>query len=113
MDGFRIGSVKYILEATHLRDEPQVDPNKPAVSSTSFICYIDGHHNSEALELKPVKWQLQGSLWSFTPECLNSDPSKRYPETLLYCFLCSRDVSNVKSGLQSTINRVKKSCNII
>lgn len=37
VDGFRIGSVKYILEAAHLRDEPQVDPNKPAVSSTSFI----------------------------------------------------------------------------
>lgn len=62
VDGFRIGSVKYILEAAHLRDEPQVDPNKPAVSSTSFICYIDGHHNSEALELKSVKWQLHGSL---------------------------------------------------
>lgn len=62
VDGFRIGSVKYVLEAAHLRDEPQVDPNKPAVSSTSFICSIDGHQNSEALKLKPVKWQLHGSL---------------------------------------------------
>lgn len=35
VDGFRIGSVKYVLEAAHLRDEPQVDPNKPAVSFTS------------------------------------------------------------------------------
>lgn len=35
VDGFRIGSVKYMLEAAHLRDEPQVDPTKPAVCSTS------------------------------------------------------------------------------
>lgn len=35
VDGFRIGSVKYLLEASHLRDEPQVDPNQPGVSVTS------------------------------------------------------------------------------
>ncbi|XP_003963932.3 neutral and basic amino acid transport protein rBAT [Takifugu rubripes] len=35
VDGFRIGSAKYALEASHLRDEPQVDPNKPAESVTS------------------------------------------------------------------------------
>ncbi|XP_061600922.1 amino acid transporter heavy chain SLC3A1 [Cololabis saira] len=29
VDGFRMDAVKYMLEATHLRDEPQVDPNKP------------------------------------------------------------------------------------
>lgn len=32
MDGFRLGAVKRILEAEHLRDEPQVDPKKPPVS---------------------------------------------------------------------------------
>lgn len=32
VDGFRVGSVKYLLEAAHLRDEPQVDPDKAAVS---------------------------------------------------------------------------------
>lgn len=29
VDGFRMDAVKHILEAQHLRDEPQVDPNKP------------------------------------------------------------------------------------
>lgn len=40
VDGFRIGSVKYVLEAAHLRDEPQVDPNKPAVSFTSWHLHL-------------------------------------------------------------------------
>lgn len=35
VDGFRVGAAKYILEAAHLRDDPQVDPNKPPVSLTS------------------------------------------------------------------------------
>lgn len=37
MDGFRVGAVKRILEATHLRDEPQVDPKKPPVSCLSVV----------------------------------------------------------------------------
>lgn len=36
VDGFRMDAVKHILEAAHLRDEPQVDPNKPPVSVTSL-----------------------------------------------------------------------------
>uniref|UniRef100_A0A8C3GC05 Solute carrier family 3 member 1 n=1 Tax=Cyclopterus lumpus TaxID=8103 RepID=A0A8C3GC05_CYCLU len=32
VDGFRMGAVKHLLEAAHLRDEPQVDPNKAPVS---------------------------------------------------------------------------------
>lgn len=36
VDGFRMDAVKHILEAEHLRDEPQVDPNKPPVSVNSF-----------------------------------------------------------------------------
>lgn len=35
VDGFRMDAVKHILEATHLRDEPQVDPKKPPESITS------------------------------------------------------------------------------
>lgn len=35
VDGFRMDAVKHLLEATHLRDEPQVDPNKPPVSFAS------------------------------------------------------------------------------
>lgn len=30
-------SVKFILEAAHLRDEPQVDPNKSPVSVASLV----------------------------------------------------------------------------
>ncbi|MEQ2271668.1 Neutral and basic amino acid transport protein rBAT, partial [Xenotaenia resolanae] len=29
VDGFRMDAVKHMLEATHLRDEPQVDPDMP------------------------------------------------------------------------------------
>lgn len=32
MDGFRVGAAKHLLEAAHLRDEPQVDPDKAPVS---------------------------------------------------------------------------------
>ncbi|KAM4592195.1 amino acid transporter heavy chain SLC3A1 [Odontesthes bonariensis] len=35
VDGFRMDAVKHILEAEHLRDEPQVDPNKPPESITT------------------------------------------------------------------------------
>lgn len=32
VDGFRMDAVKHILEAKHLRDEPQVDPQQDPVS---------------------------------------------------------------------------------
>ncbi|XP_047458664.1 neutral and basic amino acid transport protein rBAT [Mugil cephalus] len=35
VDGFRMDAVKHILEAAHLRDEPQVDPNKPPEQVTT------------------------------------------------------------------------------
>lgn len=35
VDGFRMDAVKHMLEAAHLRDEPQVDPDKPPVSVPS------------------------------------------------------------------------------
>uniref|UniRef100_A0A3P9IBE3 Amino acid transporter heavy chain SLC3A1 n=1 Tax=Oryzias latipes TaxID=8090 RepID=A0A3P9IBE3_ORYLA len=35
VDGFRMDAVKHMLEATHLRDEPQVDPNKPPEEVTT------------------------------------------------------------------------------
>ncbi|KAJ8418460.1 hypothetical protein AAFF_G00141690 [Aldrovandia affinis] len=35
VDGFRMDAVKHILEAQHLRDEPQVDPNQPPESVDS------------------------------------------------------------------------------
>lgn len=33
-------AVKHLLEAAHLRDEPQVDPNKPPVSVVSLNLII-------------------------------------------------------------------------
>ncbi|CAN9499619.1 unnamed protein product [Ophioblennius macclurei] len=42
VDGFRMDAVKHILEAEHLRDEPQVDPNKPPeLVTTEWDLYSD------------------------------------------------------------------------
>ncbi|KAM7408431.1 hypothetical protein PAMA_002248 [Pampus argenteus] len=48
VDGFRMDAVKHLLEASHLRDEPQVDPNKPAESVTSEW---DLHHDYTTSQL--------------------------------------------------------------
>uniref|UniRef100_A0A667XQF6 Amino acid transporter heavy chain SLC3A1 n=2 Tax=Myripristis murdjan TaxID=586833 RepID=A0A667XQF6_9TELE len=48
VDGFRMDAVKHLLEATHLRDEPQVDPNKPPDSVTSEW---DLHHDYTTSQL--------------------------------------------------------------
>ena len=37
VDGFRMDAVKHLLEAAHLRDEPQVDQEKPPVSVASSV----------------------------------------------------------------------------
>ena len=34
VDGFRMDAVKHILEAPHLRDEPQVNASQPPVSGS-------------------------------------------------------------------------------
>ncbi|XP_036429726.1 neutral and basic amino acid transport protein rBAT isoform X1 [Colossoma macropomum] len=42
VDGFRMDAVKHMLEATHLRNEPQVDPNQPPETvNTEFELYHD------------------------------------------------------------------------
>ncbi|XP_076600020.1 amino acid transporter heavy chain SLC3A1 [Chaetodon auriga] len=48
VDGLRMDAVKHILEAAHLRDEPQVDPNKPPESVTSEW---DLHHDYTTSQL--------------------------------------------------------------
>ncbi|XP_019715696.1 neutral and basic amino acid transport protein rBAT [Hippocampus comes] len=48
VDGFRMGAVKHLLEAAHLRDEPQVDPNMPPESATSER---DLHHDFTTTQL--------------------------------------------------------------
>lgn len=44
VDGFRVGGVKHILEATHLRNEPQVDPNKTPVCFLFFLLHFAPHN---------------------------------------------------------------------
>lgn len=42
VDGFRMDAVKHMLEAEHLRDEPQVDPNRPPeLITTEWDLYHD------------------------------------------------------------------------
>ncbi|XP_043991512.1 neutral and basic amino acid transport protein rBAT [Gambusia affinis] len=42
VDGFRMDAVKHMLEAAHLRDEPQVDPDKPPeLVTTEWDLYHD------------------------------------------------------------------------
>ncbi|XP_068565514.1 amino acid transporter heavy chain SLC3A1 isoform X2 [Cebidichthys violaceus] len=48
VDGFRMGAVKRLLEAAHLRDEPQVDPNKAPESVASEW---DLHHDYTSSQL--------------------------------------------------------------
>lgn len=48
VDGFRMDAIKHMLEATHLRNEPQVDPNQPSVS----YCIITPAHHT-CLEKDP------------------------------------------------------------
>ncbi|XP_051936591.1 neutral and basic amino acid transport protein rBAT [Hippocampus zosterae] len=48
VDGFRLGAVKHLLEAAHLRDEPQVDPNMPPEGATSER---DLHHDFTTTQL--------------------------------------------------------------
>ncbi|XP_068184339.1 amino acid transporter heavy chain SLC3A1 isoform X2 [Antennarius striatus] len=48
VDGFRMDAVKHLLEAPHLRDEPQVDPKKPPESVTSEW---DLHHDYTTSQL--------------------------------------------------------------
>ncbi|XP_075931876.1 amino acid transporter heavy chain SLC3A1 [Anarhichas minor] len=48
VDGFRMGAVKHLMEAAHLRDEPQVDPNKAPESVASEW---DLHHDYTTSQL--------------------------------------------------------------
>ncbi|KAK0143589.1 Neutral and basic amino acid transport protein rBAT [Merluccius polli] len=48
VDGFRMGAVKRLLEATHLRNEPQTDPRKPP---ESFPSEWDLHHDYTTSQL--------------------------------------------------------------
>ncbi|CAM9108832.1 unnamed protein product [Lampetra planeri] len=68
VDGFRMAAVKHLLEAAHLRDEPQVDPNKPPESVSS---QWDLHHDytSSQLGLHDLlrDWRAEMDTFSLEP----------------------------------------------
>ncbi|KAJ8248313.1 hypothetical protein GJAV_G00240670 [Gymnothorax javanicus] len=68
VDGFRMDAVKHMLEAKHLRNEPQVDPNKPPESVNSeFDLYHD--HTTSQLGLHDIlrDWRVELDEYSREP----------------------------------------------
>ncbi|KAG8000243.1 Neutral and basic amino acid transport protein rBAT [Nibea albiflora] len=68
VDGFRMDAVKHILEATHLRDEPQVDPNKPPESiTTEWDLYHDYTTSQVGLHDLLREWRAEMDSYSREP----------------------------------------------
>ncbi|XP_031164881.1 neutral and basic amino acid transport protein rBAT [Sander lucioperca] len=68
VDGFRMDAVKHMLEATHLRDEPQVDPNKPAESvKTEFDLHHDYTYTQLGLHDLLRSWRAVLDVYSREP----------------------------------------------
>ncbi|XP_034040601.1 neutral and basic amino acid transport protein rBAT [Thalassophryne amazonica] len=69
VDGFRMGAVKRLLEADHLRDEPQVHPNNPP---ESVMSQWDLHHDytTSQLGLHDLLrvWRAEMDTYSCEPE---------------------------------------------
>uniref|UniRef100_A0A8C5H5V2 Amino acid transporter heavy chain SLC3A1 n=1 Tax=Gouania willdenowi TaxID=441366 RepID=A0A8C5H5V2_GOUWI len=68
VDGFRMDAVKHILEASHLRDEPQVDPDKPP---ELIINEWDLHHDYTTTQLGLHdllrEWRAEMNVYSREP----------------------------------------------
>uniref|UniRef100_A0A8C4NXJ3 Amino acid transporter heavy chain SLC3A1 n=1 Tax=Dicentrarchus labrax TaxID=13489 RepID=A0A8C4NXJ3_DICLA len=68
VDGFRMDAVKHILEAAHLRDEPQVDPNKPPESvTTEWDLYHDYTTSQLGLHDLLRDWRAEMDIYSREP----------------------------------------------
>ncbi|XP_034754891.1 neutral and basic amino acid transport protein rBAT isoform X2 [Etheostoma cragini] len=68
VDGFRMDAVKHMLEATHLRDEPQVDPSKPAESiQTEFDLHHDYTYTQLGLHDMLRGWRAVLDVYSREP----------------------------------------------
>ncbi|KAI1894426.1 hypothetical protein AGOR_G00115680 [Albula goreensis] len=68
VDGFRMDAVKHILEARHLRNEPQVDPNQPPETVDSeFELYHD--YTTSQLGLHDIlrDWRVEMDKYSREP----------------------------------------------
>uniref|UniRef100_A0A3Q3W155 Amino acid transporter heavy chain SLC3A1 n=1 Tax=Mola mola TaxID=94237 RepID=A0A3Q3W155_MOLML len=68
VDGFRIGAVKRILEAAHLRDEPQVDPNKsPEAVTSKWDLHQDYTTSQPGLHDLLRDWRAEMDIYSREP----------------------------------------------
>ncbi|XP_060943686.1 amino acid transporter heavy chain SLC3A1 [Limanda limanda] len=68
VDGFRMDAVKHILEAAHLRDEPQVDPEKaPEAVTSEWDLYHDYTTSQVGLHDLLRDWRAQMDVYSREP----------------------------------------------
>lgn len=68
VDGFRMDAVKHIFEAAHLRDEPQVDPNKPPEAiTTEWDLYHDYTTTQLGLHDLLRDWRAEMDTYSREP----------------------------------------------
>ncbi|XP_040904988.1 neutral and basic amino acid transport protein rBAT [Toxotes jaculatrix] len=68
VDGFRMDAVKYILEAEHLRDEPQVYPERPPESvTTEWDLYHDYTTSQLGLHDLLRSWRAEMDIYSREP----------------------------------------------
>ncbi|XP_026212273.1 neutral and basic amino acid transport protein rBAT [Anabas testudineus] len=68
VDGFRMDAVKHMLEAAHLRDEPQVDPNQPPESAmTEWDLFHDYTTSQVGLHDLLREWRAEMDIYSREP----------------------------------------------
>uniref|UniRef100_A0A3B1KAR1 Amino acid transporter heavy chain SLC3A1 n=1 Tax=Astyanax mexicanus TaxID=7994 RepID=A0A3B1KAR1_ASTMX len=68
VDGFRMDAIKHMLEATHLRNEPQVDPNQPPETvNTEFELYHDYTYTQVGLHDILRGWRVDLDEYSREP----------------------------------------------
>ncbi|XP_017319442.1 neutral and basic amino acid transport protein rBAT [Ictalurus punctatus] len=68
VDGFRMDAVKHMLEATHLRNEPQVDPEQPPETvNKEFDLYHDYTYTQLGLHDILRKWRVDMDEYSREP----------------------------------------------
>nr|XP_055026995.1 neutral and basic amino acid transport protein rBAT [Misgurnus anguillicaudatus] len=68
VDGFRMDAVKHMLEAKHLRNEPQVDPDQdPATVDTEFELFHDYTYSQPGLHEILTNWRVEMDIYSREP----------------------------------------------
>ncbi|KAI7805244.1 neutral and basic amino acid transport protein rBAT [Triplophysa rosa] len=68
VDGFRMDAVKHMLEAKHLRNEPQVDPDQdPSTVDTEFELFHDYTYSQLGLHEILTNWRVEMDIYSREP----------------------------------------------